>query len=276
MKHTMSIPHKPTVLTGLWLHLLVVWLFFGLIQAAHFHWYYEQGIGLSLKWGLRDWLLWMLVVVVCYRWLASRFSTAALNPASVTYFVLMVLLAGALQILMVVVVDWLTDGISRPFWADFWHLYSKRWFQNMLIFLILWFALHTVVNSQRSKSNTGSVDANKQATPRRDDGKIKVTDGKQHLWLHPKDISKVEVSGNYLCFFTTSGQHVVRGTMKEMAAALSAQGFVRISRSCLLNQSLVESCQRISPSQVQIKLAGGDVCLASRRYWKEAKLRLGL
>ncbi len=274
MKNEMSWHKTPLTLVSVWPYLVLIWLFFGLIQTAHFFWYYNQTILQSLQWGLRDWFIWLVVVCVGYHFCGQYFNAVKWRSSTVSYFMLITLLAGVLQILLIIVVDLLTAGISRPFWADFWHLYSKRWFQNILIFLILWSILQTVVNTQLSKSAIKSEES--KFKPPRQDGKIKITDGKQHFWLHPKDIRKVEVTGNYLCFFTTTGQHVVRGTMKDMAAALSDQGFIRINRSCLLNQTSVVSCERISPSQVKISLAGGDVCLASRRYWKEARLRLGL
>jgi two-component system LytT family response regulator len=55
------------------------------------------------------------------------------------------------------------------------------------------------------------------------------------LFLKPEEIDHIEAAGNYLVLHTCKERHIARDTMTAMEARLASAGFMRISRSSIVN-----------------------------------------
>jgi DNA-binding LytR/AlgR family response regulator len=80
------------------------------------------------------------------------------------------------------------------------------------------------------------------------------------------DIRHVSVEGNYLRVFAGQSEYVVRGTMGELSNELRSAGFLRISRSDLVNVARIRAINRHHGGRYQVALDGGQSLMSSRRY----------
>ena len=85
------------------------------------------------------------------------------------------------------------------------------------------------------------------------------------------DIRRVSVEGNYLRVFTGTAEHVVRRTMAELTHELRGAGFVRISRSDLVNAARVRAIHRHQGGRYEVVLDGGQALMSSRRYQRDVR-----
>ena len=86
------------------------------------------------------------------------------------------------------------------------------------------------------------------------------------VFVEPGDIKRVSVEGNYLRVFAGASEHVVRGTMADFAHELRYAGFIRISRSELVNAARVRAVHRRPGGRYEVMLDGGQSVMSSRRY----------
>jgi len=89
--------------------------------------------------------------------------------------------------------------------------------------------------------------------PTRTAPRILVKSPEHVLFLKPEEIDHIEAAGNYLVLHAAKQQHIVRETMAAMESRLEASGFMRISRSALVNLNRVE--------QLQPMVAPGEFCV---------------
>jgi two-component system LytT family response regulator len=73
------------------------------------------------------------------------------------------------------------------------------------------------------------------------------------LFLKPEEIDHIEAAGNYLVLHASKERHIVRDTMGAMEARLGACGFMRISRSAIVNLNRI--------AQLQPLAAPGEFCV---------------
>jgi two-component system LytT family response regulator len=73
------------------------------------------------------------------------------------------------------------------------------------------------------------------------------------LFLKAEEIDHIEAAGNYLVLHAGKDRHIVRETMAAMEARLSAAGFMRISRSAIVNLNRI--------GQLEPLVAPGEFCL---------------
>jgi two-component system, LytTR family, response regulator len=73
------------------------------------------------------------------------------------------------------------------------------------------------------------------------------------LFLKPEEIEHIEAAGNYVVLHAGKGRHIVRDTMAAMETRLDACGFMRISRSAIVNLNCI--------AQVQPMAAPGEYCV---------------
>ncbi len=73
------------------------------------------------------------------------------------------------------------------------------------------------------------------------------------LFLKAEEIDHIEAAGNYLVLHAGKDRHIVRDTMAAMEARLGAAGFMRISRSAIVNLNRI--------GQVEPLLAPGEFCV---------------
>ena len=71
------------------------------------------------------------------------------------------------------------------------------------------------------------------------------------LFLKPQEIDHIEASGNYLILHAGKDHHMIRDTMATMETRLADAGFMRVSRSAIVNLSRIRELQ---------PLAAGEYC----------------
>lgn len=77
------------------------------------------------------------------------------------------------------------------------------------------------------------------------------------LFLKPDEIDHVEAAGNYVVLHAGKERHIVRETTAAMEARLAAAGFMRISRSLIVNLARIREVQPVGPSQYSVLLKTG-------------------
>jgi len=73
------------------------------------------------------------------------------------------------------------------------------------------------------------------------------------LFLKAEEIDHIEAAGNYLVLHAGKDRHIVRETMAAMEAKLGPAGFMRISRSAMVNLNRI--------GQLEPLLAPGEFCV---------------
>ncbi len=76
------------------------------------------------------------------------------------------------------------------------------------------------------------------------------------LFLKAEEIEHIEASGNYVVLHAGKERHIVRDTMAGMEGRLGAAGFMRLSRSSIVNLNRI--------AQVQPLAAPGEFCVILR------------
>src|SRR5579872_939660 len=89
--------------------------------------------------------------------------------------------------------------------------------------------------------------------PSREAPRILVKSPEHILFLKAEEIDHIEAAGNYLVLHAGKERHIVRDTMAAMDVRLSAAGFMRISRSAIVNLNRV--------SQLEPQIAPGEFCI---------------
>lgn len=271
LKHSLERFHPRVYTNKVFLLILGGWLFLSVTQTLHFYWYFEQSLWNSIRWSFRDWFVWFALFACIYAFCAdkARFSTFSL----LTVFLVACIAfgSGILQTLIITALDFIAGTASRPFWEDFSHFYRKRWLQHLFIFVVFWLLMLNRIlirdGSSENASDALSVPVNE---------KIKVSDGKEHVWLSQSDIFSIEAAGNYICFHTTQGQLIVRASLKSIEKTLDQQMFVRVSRSNIVKLSAINSSRRRSRSKVELVLANEQTVTIGSTYWRAIKTRLSL
>jgi two-component system LytT family response regulator len=77
------------------------------------------------------------------------------------------------------------------------------------------------------------------------------------LFLKPDEIDHIEAAGNYLVLHAGKDRHIVRETMTAMEARLSESGFMRLSRSLIVNLSRIRELQPLGPGEYCVFLKNG-------------------
>ena len=79
------------------------------------------------------------------------------------------------------------------------------------------------------------------------------------LFLRPEEIDQIEAAGNYLILCAGKERHIVRETMAAMESRLTESGFMRVSRSAMVNLNRIEQVQpRIAPGEFCVVLKNGS------------------
>lgn len=88
-------------------------------------------------------------------------------------------------------------------------------------------------------------------------GRILVRAADRILFLKPDEIDHVEAAGNYVVLHVGKERHIVRETTSAMGARLQPAGFMRISRSVIVNLSRIREVQPVGPGQYSVLLKNG-------------------
>jgi len=88
-------------------------------------------------------------------------------------------------------------------------------------------------------------------------GRILVRSPERILFLKPDEIDHVEAAGNYVVLHAGKERHILRETTAAMEARLTPAGFMRISRSLIVNLSRIREIQPLGPGQYSVLLKSG-------------------
>lgn len=80
------------------------------------------------------------------------------------------------------------------------------------------------------------------------------------------DVMWFEATGNYIEVHTRERMHLLRDTLTGLASRLDPDGFVRVSRSCIVNASHIRELQPQSGGDFVVVLADDSEVQGSRRY----------
>lgn len=88
-------------------------------------------------------------------------------------------------------------------------------------------------------------------------GRILVRSAERIVFLKPDEIDHVEAAGNYVVLNAGKDRHILRETTAAMEARLAPAGFMRISRSSIVNLSRIREVQPLGPGQYSVLLKNG-------------------
>jgi two-component system LytT family response regulator len=87
--------------------------------------------------------------------------------------------------------------------------------------------------------------------------RLLVRSAERILFLRLEEIEHVEAAGNYVVLHVGKERHILRETMAAMEARLGPAGFMRISRSVIVNLSQIRELQPLGPGQFCVLLKNG-------------------
>ena len=88
-------------------------------------------------------------------------------------------------------------------------------------------------------------------------GRILVRSPERIVFLKPDEIDHVEAAGNYVVLHAGKERHIVRETTAAMEARLTPAGFMRISRSLIVNLARIREVQPVGAGQFSVLLKTG-------------------
>ena len=88
-------------------------------------------------------------------------------------------------------------------------------------------------------------------------GRILVRSPERIIFLKPEEIDHVEAAGNYVILHAGKERHIVRETTTAMETRLVPAGFMRLSRSIIVNLSRIREIQPLGPGQYSVLLKNG-------------------
>jgi two-component system LytT family response regulator len=88
-------------------------------------------------------------------------------------------------------------------------------------------------------------------------GRIFVRSSERILFLKPQEIDRVEAAGNYVVLHSGKDQHIIRETISAMETRLASAGFMRISRSVIVNLACIREIQPVASGRYSLLLKNG-------------------
>lgn len=88
-------------------------------------------------------------------------------------------------------------------------------------------------------------------------GRILVRSPDRIVFIKPEEIDHIEAAGNYVVLHAGKDRHILRETTVAMEARLTPAGFMRISRSAIVNLARVREVQPLGPGQYCVLLKNG-------------------
>jgi two-component system LytT family response regulator len=93
-----------------------------------------------------------------------------------------------------------------------------------------------------------------------------VRTGRGVRFVKPDEVAWVEAEGNYVRLHAAGGNHLVRGTMKGIAARLDPRRFVQVHRSALVNLDRVARLEPWFHGEFVVVMDDGARLTSSRTY----------
>lgn len=112
----------------------------------------------------------------------------------------------------------------------------------------------------------GLLEHIESGAPRSDSGRIVVRSSGRLYFLDPGEIVYVEAGGDYVTLHTAEHEHLVRDSMRNMAARLMPYGFQRIHRSTIVNLKFIRELTANDAGDYEVILSSGNSLKMSRSY----------
>ena len=88
--------------------------------------------------------------------------------------------------------------------------------------------------------------------------RLAVRMGERVTFVSTEDVGWVEAAGNYAVLHVGKTTHILRETMSSLEGQLSGEGFLRVSRSAILNLRCVKELQSVAPGDHVAILVDGQ------------------
>lgn len=175
---------------------------------------------------------------------------------------------------------------DTPFW--FVGTLPIRFVYGLLCWTILtqWYRINQLNErqvdeaSEPEEDNSISTDATATIFASETDNnlldRITVKDGSRIHIIQLDELLYIQACGDYVTFFTTTGQFIKEQTMKFFELHLPATRFVRIHRSCIINAEQIMRIELFGKESYQVRLKNGVSLRASNAGYKLLKERLSL
>ncbi len=103
---------------------------------------------------------------------------------------------------------------------------------------------------------------------------IAIRTGREVVRLRSAEIDWIDAAGDYMCVHAGTQTHVLRGTMKDLEAALDPAAFQRIHRSAIVNLKRVRKLRPHANGEYFLTLEGGQELKLSRTHRDKVELLL--
>lgn len=104
---------------------------------------------------------------------------------------------------------------------------------------------------------------------------LPIRTGREVLRVKAAEIDWIDAAGDYMCIHVGTQTHVLRGTMKELEAALDPEAFQRVHRSAIVNLRRVRKLRPHANGEYFLTLDGGQELKLSRTHRDKVELLLG-
>jgi two-component system LytT family response regulator len=98
--------------------------------------------------------------------------------------------------------------------------------------------------------------------------RLLVRNGIKDSFLNVNEIEWIEAADYYCCLHVGGKNHMLRETIKQLAATLDPRKFVRIHRSIIVNVDQVKEILREGKSEGSVVLANGNRLKMSKAGWQ--------
>ncbi len=114
-----------------------------------------------------------------------------------------------------------------------------------------------------------------QSLPRPYAGRLVVKTGGRISFLKVGEIDWIEANGDYARIHCDQRSHLIRRTLNDLAVQLGGQGFLRISRSVIVNLDRVSELGPLKRGEYQVELHGGTHLKLTRAYRSQLEILIG-
>jgi two-component system LytT family response regulator len=96
--------------------------------------------------------------------------------------------------------------------------------------------------------------------------RIVIKSASRVYFVRAVDVDRIQASGHYLTLHVGREEHVIRGTIREIAARLHPDRFVRVHRSTIVNLDRIKELFPTFHGEYEIVLRDGTRVTSSRGY----------
>ncbi len=114
-----------------------------------------------------------------------------------------------------------------------------------------------------------------QSLPHPYTGRLVVKTGGRISFLKVDDIDWIEANGDYAKVHCDQRSYLLRRTLNDLASCLADKGFLRISRSVIVNLDRVCELAPLKKGEYQVELQGGTHLKLTRSYRSELESLMG-